>query len=75
MKSFYLAATIEENGKYYPFVKRVMPCENLKSIIESIKGLQQINICESKKAATEIVEHWRDCYIKNGTYIFSECLF
>lgn len=75
MKAFYLAATISENGKFYPFIKRVLPCENLKSILEGFKGLEFINICESKKDAAALVEFWRDCYKKNGTYLFSEPLF
>lgn len=71
MKAFYLAATISEDGKFYPFVKRVLPCENLKSVIESFKGLEHINICESKKAATALVEFWRVCFISSGTYLFN----
>lgn len=75
MKAFYLAATISEDGKFYPFVKRVTTSENLKSILEGFKGLEFINICERKKAAAALVEFWRDCYKKNGTYLFSEPSF
>lgn len=71
MRAFYLAVTISENGKFYPFVKRVARSDNLKCIIEGIKGLEFVNICESKKAAAALVEFWRVCYISNGTYLFS----
>lgn len=70
MRAFYLAVTVSENGKFCPFVKRVTRSDNLKCIIEGIKGLEFANICESKKAAVALVEFWRDCFKKNGTYLF-----
>ena len=68
-KYFYITVTVEENGKYYPYVIKVSENDNLQSKL-NVKGLIHANIFPTKKKAYEICEFWRSCYKTNGTYLF-----
>ena len=71
-KSIYLAATSEENGKYYSYVIKTYKNYNLLTELEAHKrnNLIHANICNSKKEAYRLVEFWNNCYKENGTYLF-----
>lgn len=69
MKYFYIAVVVEEYGKYYAFVLKVLETVNLLSELK-IPGIIHANICPTKKEAARRVEHWRAVYKANGTYIF-----
>jgi len=70
-KRYYIAATIEENKKYYDYVIVGNYSDNLKSLL-NISGLIHATLCRTKKQAAELVEFWRDCHKKNGTYLFDD---
>ena len=71
MKYTYIAVTIEENGKYYPYALKCSTNDNLLHKLQ-IKGILHANICETKKAACNLVDSWRESYIRNGTYLFQD---
>ena len=71
MKYFYCAVTIEENAKYYSYVVKVSPSDNVLSKL-SINGILHANIYETKKRAAEIVAFWNAAYKANGTYLFDK---
>ena len=85
MKRFYIAVTIEQDRNERTFSERIAPeynpgyCafvvpvseqDNLKSVLDSIGGLQHANIFPTKKAAEEVARYWNDGYKANGTYFF-----
>ena len=74
MKYFYIAVTIEENGKYYAYIVKISPSDNVLSKLK-IKGVIYANICPTKKQAIETVELWNACYKANGTYLFDNPSF
>ena len=45
---------------------------NVWSMLKSIPNIVSANICDTKKAAGQLVEHWNNCYKKNGTFLFDE---
>lgn len=59
MKYFYLAITIEENGKLYAYVRKV---SELDDITEILHGVKHAMICPTKKAACKIVTWHNDLY-------------
>jgi hypothetical protein len=71
MKIFYIAVQICENEKYYAYIVKATESDNLLSKL-SIQNVITANICPTKKRAAEIVEFWRECYKRNGNYMFSE---
>ena len=71
MKHFYIAVTVEENGKYYAYAVIVSQNDNVLSKL-AIKGILHANICETKKKCIEIVNLWNNSYKANGTYIFDD---
>ena len=70
MKNYYFAVTAEVNEKYYSFVIQASTNDNLLSKF-SDKRLLHVNICETRKAAVELVRFWDECHRKNGTYLFA----
>lgn len=87
MANFYIAVTVKQdrnettftertnpeyNPGYYAFVVRCSENDNLLHKLDCIGGLVHANICPTKKRAAEVVQHWNDCYRKNGTYFFDE---
>ena len=85
MKRFYIAVTIEQDRNERTFSERIAPeynpgyCafvvpvseqDNLKSVLDSIGGIQHANIFPTKKAAEEVARYWNDGYKANGTYFF-----
>jgi hypothetical protein len=71
MKNFYIAVTVEENGKYYSYIVKVAPSDNLLTKL-AIKGIKTANIYPTRKKAIEIVKEWRTQYRANGVYMFDE---
>ena len=71
MKNFYIAVQVCENGKYYAHIVKATESDNLLSRLK-ISNIISANIYPTKKCATEIVEFWRECYKRNGKYMFSE---
>ena len=69
MKNFYLAVTIEKNGKYYSTIERVSTSDNVVSFMQR-KNYKYVNICESKKKAEDLAESWNDSYKATGIYLF-----
>lgn len=72
MKNVYFAAAIEQNGRCAAMTIRAGVDENLMCTFSSIRGLEAVNVCESKKQAEQIVKLWNDCYRANGTYLYSD---
>ncbi len=72
MKSFWIAADVEENGKYYAFAFRVSENDNLKYRLSCIRNLYAANIMPSKKAASKVVTAWNDAHKACGNYMFAE---
>lgn len=85
MKRFYIAVTIKQDRNERTFSERIDPnCDpgycayvvpvseqdNLKSVLDSIGGLQHANIFPTRKAAEEVARYWNDGYKANGTYFF-----
>lgn len=70
MKNFYIAVTIEENGLFYSFVKKVNTGDNLKTKLSDSKIIYA-SICETKKQAEALCEFWRKEYKANGIYMFA----
>ena len=73
-KNSYLAVTVEENGKYYAYMIKHHNSNNLLSVLK-IKGILHVNICDTKKEATKIVQEWNEGYKQNGTYMFDTLIF
>ena len=77
MKKFWLAVTIKDKidekdaDSFYSYAVSVTEGQNLKSALDSIKGLQFCNVFATKKAAVEVVSMWNDSYKANGTYLFA----
>ena len=69
MKNYYVAVSIQENEKYYAYAIKVNESDNLLSKLK-IKGIMHANICNTKKHAESVVNHWNDAYKNNGTYLF-----
>lgn len=74
MKYFYIAVTVEENGKYYSFAVKVSESDNLPSKL-AIKGLLQANLCQTKKQAREVVNFWNIIHRENGCFMFDSPAF
>lgn len=72
MKSFWIAADVEENGKGYAFAFRVSENDNLKCRLSCIRNLYAANIMSSKKAALDVATAWNDAHKANGNYMFAE---
>ncbi len=87
MKKFYMAVTVKQDRNhriftecpsveyspgYYAFVHSIGQNDNLKSSLDSIGGLQCVQLCQSKKEAVQLADFWNDCYKQNGTYFFEE---
>ena len=72
MKNFWIAADVEENGKYYAFAFKVSENDNLKCRLAGIQNLYAANIMPSKKIADEVVAAWNSAHKANGNYLFAE---
>lgn len=74
MKYFYFAVTIEENGKYYSYIVKVSPFDNVLYKL-NIPGIIQATITPTKKAAAELVKAWNATYKTNGRYLYDNPAF
>ncbi len=70
-KRKFIAAEVEENGKYYAYV---IPVTNSDNLIHKLKvrGIVAANLCDSKREAGEIVTAWNEAHKANGTYMFDQ---
>lgn len=66
----WIAATIEENGKYYSYGIPVKNTMNLLSTLAAHKNLIIAHPCKTKKECVTLVNNWNIQYITNGTYFF-----
>lgn len=73
-KYFYFAVQVEENGKYYAFVVKVSPSDNILSRLR-IKNIITANICPSRKQAAALVEFWNEEHKQNRRYLFDTPIF
>ena len=74
MKYFYIAVTIADNDKFYAYVIKIAPADNILSKLK-IPGILHANICTTKKQAAETVERWNAVYKANGTFYFDDPIF
>ena len=75
MKYFWIAAIVQENGRYYAFTFRVSENDNLKCRLDGVQNLSCANIMPTKKAAYDIVTFCNDSFKANGTYLFDKPSF
>ena len=71
MKNNYIAVQIKENEKFYAYAVKVTESDNLLSKL-TIHNIVTANICDSKKKAELIINHWNACFKINGNYLFDE---
>lgn len=74
-KTHYLIVVVTENNKHYAYMLKVPGCNNLWSMLKDIPGISSANICDSMKAARELVIGWNQDYKNNGTYLFDSPSF
>ena len=67
--NFYIAATIEVNGKFYAHGVRISDNDNIVSKLE-IDGLKFAMICKTKKHMYELVNAWNKSYEANGSNLY-----
>lgn len=72
MSKSYMAVSAEEHNLYYAYVIPITELNNIKCVLDSIKGLQCANIFSTKKKAAAIAEMWNQSYKINGTYLFDK---
>ena len=90
MKGYYLAVSVTQDRNHnifepdqakdydpgnYAFVIRCTGSDNLKALLDTIGGLRAANICQSKKAASELVTAWNEAYKRNGSYLYDSPTF
>lgn len=73
-ENVWASVTIEEDGKYYSYIKPISAADNALSKL-TIKGIVSASIYRTKKQAAEVVTCWNECYKKNGTYLFDSPKF
>lgn len=71
MKYFYIAVTVQENGKYYSYVVKANNQENLLSKLK-IKNIVTATIAANKQHADNLVNCWNLIAKKNNEYFFDE---
>lgn len=69
MKKYYIAVTIEENGKFYSYVLPVPENNDLLSALK-IKNIYNAMICSTKKHAAETVAIWNESYKQHKEFLF-----
>lgn len=72
MKYIYLAVNTCTNGRYYAFTVRTAQNNNLISVLNGIADIVSANVYRTKKECDEVTQFWNQCYIRNGTYLFSK---
>lgn len=78
MRYFYMAVSVVvesdfvvgDNGDY-AYIVKFAPHEDVKFILDRIKGIKLAFVCTTKKKAQELVKAWNESYKQNGTYAFS----
>ena len=72
MNKSYIAVTVKEDELYYAYIIPITESNNIKYILDGIKGLQWANIFSTKKKAAAVAEMWNQSYKINGTYLFDK---
>ena len=72
-EKLWLVLQIQENNKWYAWVRAVYSNENIASIISDINP-EFANIYTTKKEAMLHCEHANACYHANGFYMFEPLL-
>ena len=70
VKKYWVAVQVEENGKYSAVA---VPCgeyENIWAKLAKIPGIVAANIYDTKKAAAQTIEAWRDGFRAAGVYMW-----
>lgn len=70
-KYIYLAVNTCTDGRYYAFTVRTAQNNNLISVLSGIKDIVSANVYHVKKDCDAVTHFWNQCYIQNGTYLFS----
>jgi hypothetical protein len=74
MNYFYIAVSVEENGKHYAYIIKASESDNMLSKLK-IKNIEHANIYKTKKKASEVVSRWNAVYKTNGVYMFDNPAF
>ena len=62
-------------GGNYAYMVKFTSNDNLRSILNRIRGLKAANMCATKKEAKELVNTWNEAFKQNGTYAFNNPAF
>ena len=69
MKYFYLAISINENGKKYAYIRRISHQDNIANMFKNTP-VEIATIRPTKKDAIRVVNHWNAVYIANNCHLF-----
>lgn len=69
-KKYWLAVQIQKSGKYSAAVIPVNETTNIFSKLSVIPGIVAANICDTNKAATQIVHAWVDGFRAAGVFMY-----
>ena len=69
MKKYYIAVQVEENEKFYAYAIKVSKSENLISKL-NVDGIVTANICQNRKEAESMVNHWNAIFKLHDNYMF-----
>ena len=72
MNKSYITVSAEEHNLYYAYVIPVTESNNIKCVLDGIKGLQYANIFSTKRKAAAIAEMWNQSYKINNEYLFDK---
>lgn len=67
-----LIQTKDENGLFYPYLRRVSTSDNIKAILGGIPDLMAANIAPTKKAAEAWVDTLRATHRAQGNLKFEQ---
>ena len=68
MKKIYIVIEETIKGNHFAYSRSVETGTNLKNILGDMVDVA--HLCETKKEADELAEHWNACYKANRTYMF-----
>lgn len=76
MKNFWTVIQLEnEKGERYSHAWKFSSHDNVMAFIEKEKGIDTINICETKKQAEELANLYNERAKANGNSIFTNAPF
>ena len=71
VKNVNLVLNEQTDGKFCAYAVKIPGSYDLLSSLSGYKNIVTANVCTSFKAAQELARFWNECYIKNGTYMYS----